>query len=153
MGAVTLYPLVTPADADTALIVQGGALKRGAVNELVRVALPCFIGDESTPLTAGVGKYAFRVPFAFVLDEVRAAVTVAPTGAAIVVDVNEAGASVLSTPISIDATEKTSTTAAAPPVISDAALADDAEITIDIDAVGSTIAGAGLKVWLIGRRG
>jgi len=31
-------------------------------------------------------------------------------------------------------------------------LADDAEITIDIDQVGSTVAGAGLKIWLIGTR-
>ena len=58
----------------------------------------------------------------------------------------------LSTVISIDATEKTSTTAATPPVISDSALADDAEITVDIDQVGSTIAGTGLKIWLIGTR-
>ena len=52
--------------------------------------------------------------------------------------------------MTIDAGEKTSTTAATPAVISDANLADDAEITIDIDTIGSTIAGAGLKVALIG---
>ena len=57
---------------------------------------------------------------------------------------------ILSTKLTIDATEKTSTTASAAPVISDSALADDAEITIDIDGVGSTIAGAGLKIYLIG---
>eukprot|EP01041_Mallomonas_annulata_P026842 gene26842-48282_t len=54
--------------------------------------------------------------------------------------------------IAIAATEKTSTTAATPAVISDTTLDDDAEITIDIDAVGSTIAGAGLKVYLIGTK-
>jgi len=32
------------------------------------------------------------------------------------------------------------------------ALADDAEITIDIDAVGNTVAGAVLKVYIIGTR-
>jgi hypothetical protein len=52
----------------------------------------------------------------------------------------------------IDATEKTTATAATPPTLTDTALADDAEITIDIDQVGSTVAGAGLKVYLIGRR-
>lgn len=41
--------------------------------------------------------------------------------------------------------EKTSLTAATPAVISDTAIADDAEITIDIDAVGTTPA-KGLKV-------
>jgi hypothetical protein len=68
------------------------------------------------------------------------------------VDINEAGTTILSTKLTIDASEKTSTTAATPAVISDSALADDAEITIDIDGVGSTIAGKGLKVWLIGTR-
>jgi hypothetical protein len=66
----------------------------------------------------------------------------------LVVDINEAGTSVLSTKLSIDATEKTSTTAAAAAVISDSALAADAEITIDIDQIGSTTAGTGLKVQL-----
>jgi hypothetical protein len=55
----------------------------------------------------------------------------------VIVDINEAGTSVLSTKLSIDASEKTSTTAATAAVISDSALADDAEITIDIDQVGS----------------
>ena len=67
-------------------------------------------------------------------------------------NVNEGGTSILSTKLSIDATEKTSTTAATAAVISDSALADDAEITVDIDQIGATIAGAGLKVWLIGVR-
>jgi hypothetical protein len=52
----------------------------------------------------------------------------------------------------IDATEKTSTTAATPYVISDSAIADDAEISIDFDQVGSTISGTGLKVWIKGYR-
>ena len=41
--------------------------------------------------------------------------------------------------------EETSVTAATPAVISDSAIADDAEITIDIDAVGTTPA-KGLKI-------
>jgi hypothetical protein len=88
------------------------------------------------------------MPYAGTLTAVRANVNTAPTGAALVVDVNEAGTTVLSTKLSIDATELTSTTAATPAVISDSALADDAIISIDIDQVGSTVAGAGLKVAL-----
>ena len=65
-------------------------------------------------------------------------------------DINEAGTTILSTKITIDATEKTSTTAATAPVISDSALADDAEITIDIDQIDSGAVSAGLKVYLIG---
>jgi len=69
------------------------------------------------------------------------------------VDINEGGSTIMTTnKLSIDAGEKTSTTAATAAGITDTSLADDAEITIDIDQVGSTTAGAGLKVWLIGTR-
>lgn len=115
-----------------------------------QIQLAC--SDETTALTAGTNKVTFRMPFAMTLTAVRASVTTAPTGSTLVVDINEGGTSVLSTKLSIDATEKTSTTAATAAVISDSALADDAEITIDIDQIGSTIAGAGLKVTLIGTR-
>lgn len=120
----------------------------GAV--IIPVPIGIAVGDETTALTTGTGKVTFRMPFAMTLTAVRASVGTAPTGANLVVDINEAGATILSTKLSIDAGEKTSTTAATPPVISDTSLADDAEITIDIDQIGSTIAGAGLKVWLIG---
>ena len=114
----------------------------------------CFViacSDETTALTTGTAKVTFRMPYAFTLTAVRASVTTAPTGGTLLtIDINETGSTILSTKITIDASEKTSTTAATPPVISDSSLADDAEITIDIDAVGSTIAGAGLKVYLIG---
>jgi len=112
--------------------------------------IPVACGDETTALTTGLAKVTFRMPFPFVLTEVRSSVTAAPTGANLVVDINEGVSSILSTKLSIDAGEKTSVTATTPPVISDANLADDAEITIDIDQIGSTIAGAGLKVYLIG---
>lgn len=108
--------------------------------------------DETTALTVGTAKVTFRMPYAFTLTAVRASLTTAPTGSTLVVDINEGGVSILSTKLSIDATEKTSTTAATLAAFSDTALADDAEITIDIDQIGSTIAGAGLKVCLIGTK-
>ena len=113
-------------------------------------AIPIAASDETTALTTGTAKVTFRMPFGFTLTGVRASVTTAPTGSVLTVDINEGGSSILSTKLTIDASEKTSTTAATPAVISDTALADDAEITIDIDTVGSTVAGAGLKVYLIG---
>lgn len=106
--------------------------------------------DESSDLTTGTAKVTFRMPYAMTLSSVRASVNTAPTGSTIIVDINESGTSILSTKLSIDAGEKTSTTAASAAVISDSSLANDAEITIDIDQVGSSTAGTGLKVWLIG---
>jgi hypothetical protein len=108
--------------------------------------------DETTALTTGTDKVQFRVPYAFTLTDVRCSVNTAPTGSTIVVDINESGSTILSTKLSIDISETTSTTAATPPVISDTALADDSIISIDIDQIGSTVAGTGLKVMLIGTR-
>ena len=66
------------------------------------------------------------------------------------IDINQGGASILSTKLTIDQGEKTSTTAAVPAVISTIALTDDAEITVDIDGAGADA--AGLKIVLIGVR-
>lgn len=110
------------------------------------------VSDETTDLTTGTAKITFRMPCAVNLTEVRASVTTAPTGAAIQADINEEGVSILSTKLTIDAGEKTSEDAATPPVISDGALADNAEMTVDIDQIGSSVAGAGLKITLIGTR-
>ena len=50
----------------------------------------------------------------------------------------------------IDVSEKTSVSAAIPPVIGTTGLTDDSIITFSIIQIGSTIAGTGLKVTIIG---
>lgn len=115
-------------------------------------AITIACSDETTDLTTGTGIVEFQMPFAMTVTEVLATVTTAPTGSNIQVDINEGGISILSTIISIDVSEKTSNTATTPPVISDSTLADNSVITIDLDQIGSTIAGTGLKVQLIGYR-
>ena len=111
------------------------------------------VSDETTDLTTGTNKVHFRMPYAGTLLAVKATVNTAPTGSALICDINESGTSVLGTKLSIDVSEKTSDTAASAATITDSALANDAEITIDIDQVGSTVAGLGLKVYLKVRRG
>lgn len=142
-------------DPDAITISSGGLVTFSAGTSGVTPQDESFIvacSDETTDLTTGTAKATFRMPYAFTVSEVRASVNTAPVGSTIIVDINEAGTSILSTKLSIDASEKTSTTAATPPVISDSALADDAEITIDIDQVGSSTAGKGLKVTIIGKQ-
>ena len=115
----------------------------------IRICIAC--SDESTALTTGTAKVTFRAPCAITLSDVRASLSTAQTsGSIFTVDINEGGTTILSTKLTIDNTEKTSKTAATPAVISDVNIADDAEITIDIDQVGDGTA-KGLKVWLIGR--
>jgi len=108
--------------------------------------------DETTALTTGT-KVTMRMPYAFTLTAVRASLTTAGTGANLVtVDIEQGGTSILSTNITIDATETTSTTATTPPVISTSALTDDASIDFDVDQIDSGGVSAGLKVYLIGYR-
>lgn len=130
----------------------GGPVNASVSGSIVPVTLTVAISDEATALTTGAAKLTFRMPHAMTLTAVRLSLNTAATGSTFIVNIKESGSTILSTKLSCDAGEKTSVTAATPPVISDSSLADDAEMTIDIDQVGATIAGAGAKVTLIGTR-
>ena len=106
------------------------------------------VTNEATPITTGAAKITFRAANALTLTAVRASLTTPSSSGPVQVDVNVDGVSILSTKITIDEGEKTSVTAAIPPVLSDTTIPDDAEITIDIDAAGT--GATGLKVALIG---
>jgi hypothetical protein len=108
------------------------------------------VSDETTNITTGTAKVTFRMPFAMTVTAVRASLATASTSGTPTFDINEGGSSILGTKLSIDANEKTSTTAASAATITDSALADDAEITVDIDTAGTGAKGA--KVYLIGTR-
>jgi len=124
----------------------------GTITQAKAEYLVCAASDERTALTTGTSKITFRMPYALTLSAVRCSLTTAQTsGSIFTVDINDGGTTILSTKLTIDNTEKTSTTAATAAVISDVNLADDAEITIDIDQVGDGTA-KGLKITLIGTR-
>lgn len=109
--------------------------------------------ENTTDLATGTANFTFRMPYAFTVTAVRASVATAPVGSTIIVDINESGTTIMNTnKLSIDASEKTSTTAATAAGVTDANIADDAEITMDIDQVGSGTAGKGLKVCIIGNK-
>jgi len=151
-GVVTFSQIpVMPANSiDSDEYIDGSIdkehLSAGAKTEVIAIAC----GDETTATAAATAVVTFHMPYAFTLTGVKAGVTTAPVGSVLTVDINEAGTTILSTKITIDASEKTSGTAATAAVISDTALADNALMTIDVDGVGSGTAGAGLKVYLIG---
>jgi len=123
----------------------------------VSTVVELFIGnagsDETTDLAVATALTTFRMPYAMTVTDVRASLTTAPTGSTVIVDVKQGGASIFTTNLlSIDVSEKTSTTATTAANITTTALTDDAEITVDVTQIGSTIAGAGLKVYLIGTK-
>ena len=119
------------------------------------VALEVAASDETTALTTGTDKVTFRMPYAMTLNAgtagVRGGLTTAGTGASLLtVDINQGGASILSTKLTFDATETETVNAATPVVIGTTALTDNAEITVDIDTADSGGVAAGLKIILIG---
>jgi hypothetical protein len=113
-------------------------------------ALVIAASDETTDITVADDKVTFRMPFAFTLTDVRISLTTAAVGALFTVDIEETGTTIFSTKPTIDSGATTSVGATTPRVISDANLADNAVMTINVDVIGSTTAGKGLKVYLIG---
>ena len=149
-----LTSVLLMADADEFAVVQSGTTKK-ATYQLVKAGVPyfffCPIGDETTALTTGTGKYTFRLPTAGVVTEVRASLSVAGgTSGTTTIDVNKNGTSIFSTVLTIDNTEKTSETAATPAVINvgQSVIAADDEITVDIDAISGAATEAGLKLFI-----
>ena len=132
------------------LKTQGAGANPVWVSPAVEICIA--ISDETTALTTGTNKVVFRMPFAMNVSAVRASAATAPTGSALIFDIKETGTSILSTLLSIDASAKTSTTSTTPAVLSDTALADDAEVSISITQIGASVAGAGAKIYIIGTR-
>jgi hypothetical protein len=113
-------------------------------------AIMVCVTSETGAVASGAGKITFRMPYAMTLSSVKASLkTAQSSGNILTVDINDGGTTILSTKLTIDNGETTSTTAATPAVISDTALAADAEITIDVDQIGDGTA-VGLKVYLVG---
>lgn len=138
-------------ETDTGRVKIGdGATAWTSLHYAERVELGVAVGDETTTITTGTAKVTWRMPFAMLVTAVRGGLSAASTSGIPTFDINEGGTTILSTKLTIDANEKTSTTAATAAVISDANLADDAEMTIDIDVAGTGAKGP--KVWLIGWR-
>ncbi len=151
-GTNTIY-YRSAADTWSAVTVGGGlSFSGGTLSETRSESFIVAASDETTVITAAADKVTFRAPYAFTVTGVRCNLNVGQTGGSLfTVDINENDTSILSTKITIDNNETTSQTAATAPVISDTSIADDAEIEVDVDTVG-TGSPAGLKCAVIGRQ-
>ena len=114
------------------------------------IALP--VGDPSTAMSTGNNKAKVHIPAGLNgmdLVEVHAEVSTAPAGSTADIQLSKNGSvDMLSTKITIDASETGSDTAATAAVIntSNDNVATNDTIQIDIDQVGSSTAGSGLIV-------
>ena len=116
-----------------------------------------------TNIAVGTTKDSFIMPYDFMLDEVSAnglyaGLTEAQAaGVPLTVDVNVDGVSIFTTRLTFDNAEKTTITAATPAVYSAAFVTANriipagADVTIDVDQVGTALA-KGLAVYLRGMR-
>ena len=101
------------------------------------------VSDIANDIAIGSGLNYIQFPYAVTVVGVGATMIDAPTGSVATFDINDTTTSILSTKITIDATETTSETASVQPVISDSAIAANAPIIFDIDGVGSSNPGKG----------
>ena len=108
------------------------------------------VSDNTTALAVGT-VFTFYMPYAMTLTDIKASVLTAPTGAGLIVDVHDSGTTIMGTDkLDIDVSEFHTSTAGTQPALTDTALANNAKIEIIVDQVGSTVAGAGLVIYLIG---
>ena len=110
-------------------------------------AIAC--SDESTALTASTttALATFHLQRDRTFDEILFGVTTAPTGSIMTLDVHLNGTTIFSTKPTIDAGEDHSSTAATAAVLSTTSGSQGDKIEIFCDAVGATVAGAGLKAY------
>lgn len=127
-------------------VTVSGTWPNQTINSTV-LPLIIAVSDEITALSTGTAKVTFRAPFALTLTAIpRASISTASSVNSITADIKVGGTSILgTTKLSINATQKTSTTATATSLIT-TSIADDAEITVDILSAGTSA--LGLKVTL-----
>ena len=135
--------------ARTLLDDADAAAARATLGVTQPVSFVVALSDETTALATGQ-KAVFRAPHAFTLTAVRASLTTASSSGLPTIDIKEGGTTILSTKITIDVGELTSTTAATAAVISGGSIGDDAALSFHLDVAGT--GAAGLKVTLVGVR-
>jgi hypothetical protein len=139
----------TQSGTDSTTKIATTAQVQAAIAKQAEV-FPVAVSDETTTITTGDAKVTFHMPFAMTLTSVVAGLSTVSSSGAVTVDINEAGSTIFSTKITIDAMAETSVGAGTPAVLSDTALAQWAKITVDIDGAGT--GAKGLKLYFIGSR-
>lgn len=145
-------------DAD-AWVVAGDLLRIASSPDLQSFELIDRTVLIGTNIAVGTTRDSLVMPYGMLLDSVAsggiyATLAVAQAaGVVLTVDVNRNGTSILSTKLTFDNAERSTLTAAIPPVFEAGGniLAKGDEITIDVDQVGTALA-KGLRVYLVGQR-
>ncbi len=145
---LALYVVTTVTGAITVVVDYRQAYASGGGGGAIARELQFACSDLVTAFGTGLVA-SMRAPRAMTVSGVRAALDVAQTGGSVIeIDIKENGTTILSTLLTFDNGEATTTTAGTPAVISDSAIADDAKITAHVTQVGDGSA-RGLSITLL----
>lgn len=109
------------------------------------------LSDSSTELTTANGD-SWDAMINYMIDSVRIGVNSPPTGSALSVDIKKNGTSIFSTLITIDAGDSTSVGATTPYALSTTSISYNDRMQSIASSVGATYGGAGLKVYIYGKK-
>jgi hypothetical protein len=110
-------------------------------------------GALAANVTTGTNKDLHFMPYDFTIKEIFAVCDTAPTGANLIGDVNKNGTTVMTTnKVTIEVSETSTATATNQPTLTTTALSKGDKLSLDLDQVGSTIAGKDVLVYVIGNR-
>jgi hypothetical protein len=145
----------TPASGKAVMYVLTGDSKPYLKNDAGRVssleAIEAYTFSVTGTVAVATGKSRIYLEGNYVIESVRAAVNTAPTGAALIVDVNKNGTTIYTTQTARPQIAAAAFTATGnSPAVTTFAAGD--YITVDVDQVGSTVAGADLTVTIRLRR-
>ena len=140
-GVVKIY-----AKADGLLYSKDDAGAESVLGSAAQTKAMSFYIDGT--LTVETQAMSVIAPCALTVTEIRVAVDTAPTGAALIIDVNKNGTTMYTTQANRPTIADVGTSATATdPDVTSIAVGD--KISIDIDQIGSTVAGENLAVIII----
>lgn len=139
------YNAVLDGQYSHAVLTKIGTDEWDLSGRLTRKFVQTITFSQSGTLTTGTGASRWSAPAAMTITNVRASVGTSPTGSTLIVDVNKNGTTIFTTQGNRPtiAISSNADTAAVPDVT---AVAANDYLTVDIDQIGSTVAGADLTV-------
>lgn len=143
-SAVGAVELLTPAEVSTGTDTTRAMTAEGAASTYVKEITFTVPGT----LVVGAGAARYYLPTARTISAVRASVGTAPTGASVIVDVNKNGTTIYGTQGNRPTIAISGFTDLGEAASGGVCAAGD-YLTIDVDQVGSTIAGANLTVTIV----
>lgn len=120
--------------------------KKGTKGYTESIVLP--LSDETSDLTTGDAVYTFFLPYECTIDKIYASLNTTCAGADVQVDILKNGTSIFDTSKLTVPTNSNMNTVQ-PDYDSGLVLAEFSRIQFNIDQIGSTTAGQGLKVMFI----